>query len=159
MLKATMSLFSREKQSPCPGESSCGMGRALAIGQPRDVLINLSGRSVNCRYTAKNRAEIRESRTGTTRLLGRALSQLARPPRLWMNASTATIYRHALDRPMDEATGELGGKEPDAPAEWGFSIDVATSWERAFFECPTPRTRKGALRSSVILSPDAGGIV
>src|SRR5215475_2700979 len=76
-----------------------------------DVLINLSGRNVNCRYTEKNRTEIKESRTATTQLLGRALSRLARPPRLWMNASTATIYRHALDRAMDEATGEIGGQE------------------------------------------------
>jgi uncharacterized protein len=74
-----------------------------------------------------------------------------------MNASTATIYRHALDRPMDEATGEIGGKEPDAPSAWRFSIDVATSWEDAFFCSPAPGTRKIALRSAVIMSPDRGG--
>jgi hypothetical protein len=125
-----------------------------------DVLINMSGRSVNCRYTAKNRAEIKESRTATTRLLGQAITQLAHPPRLWMNASTATIYRHALDRPMDEATGEIGGKEDerDVPSTWRFSIDVATSWEQSFFSANTPNTRKVALRSAMIMSPDAGGI-
>jgi uncharacterized protein (TIGR01777 family) len=125
-----------------------------------DVLINMSGRSVNCRYTANNRAEIKESRVATTRLLDQAITQLARPPRLWMNASTATIYRHALDRPMDEATGEIGGKEDerDVPSTWRFSIDVATSWERAFFLANTPNTRKVALRSAMIMSPDAGGI-
>jgi uncharacterized protein len=77
-----------------------------------DVLINLSGRSVNCRYSSANRREIMESRTQSTRVLGEALNRLADPPRLWMNASTATIYRHSLDRPMDEISGELGGNEP-----------------------------------------------
>jgi uncharacterized protein (TIGR01777 family) len=123
-----------------------------------DVLINLSGRSVNCRYTTKNRAEIKESRTATTSLLGVALGQLARPPRLWMNASTATIYRHALDRPMDEATGEIGGKEYGVPSAWRFSIDVATAWEHSFFSANTPNTRKIALRSAMIMSPEEGGI-
>src|SRR5688572_19505633 len=75
-----------------------------------------------------------------------------------MNASTATIYRHALDRPMDEPHGELGGLEPNVPETWRFSIDVATSWERTFFDVPTPHTRKVALRSALTLSPDPGGI-
>ena len=75
-----------------------------------------------------------------------------------MNASTATIYRHDLHRPMDEQTGEIGGNEPNAPAKWRFSIDVATNWEKAFFDAPTPRTRKIALRSAVIMSPDRGGV-
>ena len=123
-----------------------------------DVLINMTGRSVNCRYTPKNRAEIKESRVATTRLLGQAITQLARPPRLWMNASTATIYRHALDRPMDEASGEIGGNEDDIPSTWRFSIDVATSWEQAFFSANTPNTRKVALRSAMVMSTDAGGV-
>lgn len=123
-----------------------------------DVLINLSGRSVNCRYTTKNRTEIKESRTATTYLLGMALGQLARPPRLWMNASTATIYRHTLDRPMDEATGEIGGRECDVPSTWRFSIDVATGWEQSFFSANTPNTRRIALRSAMTMSPDPGGV-
>ncbi len=123
-----------------------------------DVLINLAGRSVNCRYTKKNRREIIDSRVESTRILGVAVSQGSRPPSLWINASTATIYRHALDRPMDEATGELGGNEPDAPDTWKFSIDVARRWEAAFFEASTPRTRKVALRSAMVMSPDRGGV-
>jgi uncharacterized protein len=123
-----------------------------------DVVINLAGRSVDCRYTPANRRAIKESRIQTTRLLGQAIGQSVHPPRLWMNASTATIYRHALDRPMDEQTGEIGGNEPDAPAKWRFSIDVATSWEKTFFEAVTPNTRKNALRSAVIMSPDRGGV-
>jgi uncharacterized protein len=123
-----------------------------------DLVINLAGRSVNCRYSAANRKAMMDSRTETTRLLGRAISQLAHPPRLWMNASTATIYRHIYDRPMDELTGEIGGKEPDAPTKWKFSIDVATGWEAAFFEANTPGVRKIALRSAMIMSPGRGGI-
>ena len=123
-----------------------------------DVVINLAGRSVNCRYTAENRQEILDSRIKTTALLGRAISQSAHPPRLWMNASTATIYRHIYDRPMDEETGEIGGNEPEAPAEWKFSIEVATGWEKVFFEAPTPNTRKIALRSAIMMSPDRGGV-
>ena len=122
-----------------------------------DVLINLVGRSVNCRYTAGNRRAIMESRVQSTRLLGQAIARLVRPPRLWMNASTATIYRHALDRAMDEDTGEIGN-ERDCPSSWRFSIDVATSWEEAFFSAVTPQTRKIALRSAVTLSPDRGGL-
>jgi uncharacterized protein len=123
-----------------------------------DVVINLAGRSVNCRYTTANRKAIMDSRTETTGLLGRAIGQLTHPPHLWMNASTATIYRHIYDRAMDEQTGEIGGGEPDAPAKWRFSIDVATRWENAFFNAVTPHTRKIALRSAMIMSPDRGGI-
>ncbi len=123
-----------------------------------DVLINLAGRNVNCRYSPENRETIKQSRVQSTRLLGRAMARLASPPRLWMNASTATIYRHSLDRPMDEDTGEIGGHERNCPSSWRFSIDVATSWEEAFFSVVTPRTRKIALRSAMTMSPDQGGI-
>ena len=123
-----------------------------------DVIINLAGRNVNCRYNRANRREIKESRVLSTRIVGQAIAGAAQPPALWMNASTATIYRHALDRPMDEVSGELGGHEPGAPDTWNFSIDVATCWEREFFAARTPSTRKIALRSAMTMSPDAGGI-
>ena len=123
-----------------------------------DLVVNLAGRSVNCRYNARNRTEIKESRVGTTNLLGEAISQLAKPPRVWMNASTATIYRHAMDRSMDEMTGEIGGNEPNAPSTWRFSIEVATGWEDAFFSTSLKNTRKVALRSAMTMSPDRGGI-
>lgn len=123
-----------------------------------DVVVNLAGRNVNCRYTPEHRREIMDSRVISTRILGEAIGQLSAPPRVWLNSSTATIYRHAFDRPMDETTGEIGGNEPDAPQSWRFSIQVATAWEEAFFAASTPNTRKVALRSSVILSPDRGGI-
>jgi uncharacterized protein (TIGR01777 family) len=121
-----------------------------------DVCINLAGRSVNCRYTAENRRQIYDSRIDTTKLLGVAIGQMADPPKLWLNASTATIYRHALDRPMDEATGELGGSERGAAKTWNFSIKVAKDWEAAFFAADTPHTRKVALRSAITFSPVPG---
>ena len=134
------------------------LGDWTEVLEGSEVLINLAGRSVNCRYNTKNRREIIDSRLESTRILGLAVARCERPPVLWTNASTATIYRHALDRPMDEATGELGGKEPDAPDTWKFSIDVARRWEAAFFEGATPLTRKIALRSAMIMSPDRGGV-
>jgi uncharacterized protein len=122
-----------------------------------DVIVNLAGRSVDCRYNAASRREIKESRIRTTRLIGDAIAGAAHPPSIWLNASTATIYRHAFDRPMDEASGELGGSELDAPETWRFSIDVAVAWEKAFSEAATPHTRKVALRSAIMMSPDCGG--
>lgn len=123
-----------------------------------DVCINLAGRSVDCRYNAENRRAIYESRIRSTRLLNQVIASLNKPPRVWVNASTATIYRHALDRPMDEANGELGGNEPGASDTWNFSIEVAKGWEEAFFATSTPRTRKIAIRSAMTFSPDRGGV-
>jgi hypothetical protein len=123
-----------------------------------EVVINLAGRSVNCRYTAKNRRLIMDSRVKSTQIVGRAIAQAAQPPRLWLQASTATIYAHRYDANNDEATGIIGGDEPDAPAKWRFSIDVASAWERAATEITTPQTRKVLMRSAMIMSPDRGGI-
>ena len=139
---------------PWDGET---LGDWVSQLEGADVLINLAGRSVNCRYTPANRASIMNSRVRSTRVLGQSICQLAHPPRLWMNSSTATIYRHSLDRPMDEDTGEFGGHEPAAPETWRFSIEVARNWEDAFFSAVTPRTRKIALRSAVVMSPRRGG--
>jgi len=99
-----------------------------------------------------------ESRVRSTRLLNKVIASLSHPPAIWINASTATIYRHALDRPMDEATGELGGSEPGAPETWNFSIGVAKAWEKEFFSVSMARTRKVAIRSAMTFSPDRGGM-
>jgi uncharacterized protein len=123
-----------------------------------DVLINLTGRSVNCRYNAVNRREILESRVQSTRVLGEAVNAVSRPPRVWLQSSTATIYAHRYDAPNDERSGILGGSEPNAPSTWRFSIDVARAWEDAFNDARTDRTRKVALRSAMTLSPDPGGV-
>jgi uncharacterized protein (TIGR01777 family) len=123
-----------------------------------DVLINLAGRSVNCRYNERNRRLITNSRVESTRIIGEAIARCERPPRLWLQASTATIYAHRYDAPNDEATGILGGNEPDAPDTWRFSIDVAKAWEQAADDATTPRTRKVFMRSAMTMSPDLGGI-
>jgi uncharacterized protein (TIGR01777 family) len=123
-----------------------------------DAVINLVGRSVNCRYTAKNRREILESRIASVLTVAQAISQARRPPPVWLQASTATIYAHTYDVPNDEVSGVIGGTEPNAPAAWRFSIDVATAWEKALDEAATPGTRKVKLRSAMIMSPDRGGI-
>ncbi len=122
-----------------------------------DVVINLAGRSVNCRYTPENRRAILESRVVSTRLIGEAIGRARRPPRVWLQASTATVYAHRFDAANDEATGLLGGSEPEAPETWRFSIEVATAWEKALEEAVTPHTRKVAMRSAIVMSPDSGG--
>jgi uncharacterized protein (TIGR01777 family) len=123
-----------------------------------EVVINLAGRNVNCRYTPENRRLIKESRVDSTRIVGEAIQQAARPPRVWLQASTATIYAHRYDAPNDEASGILGGSEPDAPDTWAFSIEVAKAWEQTLDEAETPHTRKVKLRSAMTMSPERGGI-
>jgi uncharacterized protein (TIGR01777 family) len=123
-----------------------------------DVVINLAGRNVNCRYTAENRREIMDSRVASTRVVGQAIAACARPPRVWLQASTATIYSHRYDAPNDDETGVIGGREPDAPADWRFSIDVATAWEAAALGSARVGTRLVLLRSSMVMSSDRGGI-
>ena len=122
------------------------------------VVINLAGRSVDCRYTRTNRESIRTSRLESTRVVGEAIAQSSNPPPVWLQASTATIYAHRFDAANDEITGVIGGSEPNSPDTWRFSIDVATAWERALNEAETPRTRKVLLRSAMTMSPDHGGI-
>ena len=123
-----------------------------------DAVINLAGRNVNCRYNADNRRQIKESRTRSTRAVGRAIAGAARPPRTWLQASTATIYAHRYDAPNDEATGLLVGSENGAPDTWKFSLDVAHSWEQAAQELSLPKTRTVLLRSAMTMSPDPGGV-
>lgn len=131
-----------------------------------DVCIHLSGRNINCRYTARNRSELHDSRIGPTRTLQQAFAMLPNPPWLWMNASSATIYRHALDRDMDEASGEIGGNElveswmgrRPAPEKWAWTVQLIREWEKAFFSTPTPRTRKIALRTSLVMGAAPGGV-
>ncbi len=123
-----------------------------------DVLVNLAGRSVNCRYTAANRKLITDSRVRSTRAVGEAVAAAKRPPRVWLQAGTATIYAHRFDVPNDETTGIIGGDEPDAPDTWRFSVGVAKAWEEAFAAAVVPHTRKVVLRSAMTMSPDRGGV-
>lgn len=113
-----------------------------------EAVVNLAGRTVNCRYNEKNKQQIYDSRLHSTRVVGEAISHCANPPKVWINSSSATIYRHALDRPMDEATGEIGT---------GFSVDVCRRWEQTLAEAQTPQTRKVALRAAIALGKGKGG--
>lgn len=126
-----------------------------------DVCINLAGRSINSRLTARTREELYHSRIHSTRLLGAVIGQLTRPPRVWLNASAATIYRHSIDLPMDEYSGEIGGNElissrRRAPRKWDFYVRLSQEWEKALFSAPTPHTRRVALRIPVVMSPNGG---
>ena len=123
-----------------------------------DVVINMAGRSVNCRYSDANRQEILASRVQSTRVVGQAIAQSRRPPRLWLQASTATIYAHTYERANEERSGVIGGNESGTPDSWKFSIEVARAWESAFDEVVLERTRKIALRSAMTLSPDQDGV-
>jgi uncharacterized protein (TIGR01777 family) len=113
------------------------------------AVINLAGRTVNCRYTVKNKQEIYDSRLLSTAVIGRAIAAAKNPPKTWLNSSSATIYRDARDRPMDEATGDIGQ---------GFSVDVCQKWEQALSDAQTPHTRKIALRSAMVFGPGKGGV-
>lgn len=112
-----------------------------------DLVINLAGKSVNCRYNEANKREILQSRTETTRLIGAAIMKCHHPPRLWINSSTATIYRHAADRLMTEEHGEIGK---------GFSVGVALEWEKTFFDFHLSDTRQIALRMAIVLGKQGG---
>lgn len=123
-----------------------------------DVVINLAGRSVNCRYTRANLDEMMRSRVASTRVIGEAIARSRRPPMVWLQASTATIYAHRFDAPNDELTGAVGGREPDVPSYWKFSIDIAMAWEAAQAAANVPQTRRVAMRAAMVMSPDRGGI-
>jgi uncharacterized protein len=121
----------------------------IAALENAEMLINLAGKSVDCRYNEKNKQEIFDSRINTTKALGQAVLQCKKPPPFWVNSSTATIYRHALDRPMTESTGEIGS---------GFSVNVATNWEKSFFDFKLTNTRQVALRMAIVLGKNGGVI-
>ena len=123
-----------------------------------DAVINLAGRTVNCRYTAANKRAMMSSRVDSTRAVGEAIARAARPPRVWLQMSTATIYAHRFDAANDEATGRIGGDEPDVPAYWRFSIDIAKAWEAAQADAATTGTRKVAMRTAMVMTPERGGV-
>jgi uncharacterized protein len=132
-------------------------GAWTAVLEGCDAVVNLAGRGVNCRYTAENLREMMDSRVRTAELVGAAIARCERPPKVWLQASTATIYAHRHDAPNDELTGRIGGTEPGVPAYWEFSVRIAREWERAQREAATPETRKVALRTAMVMSPDRGG--
>jgi uncharacterized protein (TIGR01777 family) len=122
-----------------------------------DAVVNLAGRSVNCRNTEANLRAMLDSRIDSTRVVGEAIAAAARPPRVWLQMSTATIYSHRLDAPNDEASGLIGGTEPDVPGYWGRSVTIAKRWEETLFSAATPHTRRVALRTAIVMWPGRGG--
>lgn len=123
-----------------------------------DVVINLAGRSVSCRYTKENLTEMMRSRVRSARVVGQAIAAASRPPRVWLQMSTATIYAHTYGAPNDDVTGVIGGSEKGIPSYWAFSVDIAQAWERELDEARVPLTRKVALRTAMVMTPDRGGV-
>ncbi|MFI7675489.1 TIGR01777 family oxidoreductase [Actinophytocola sp. NPDC049390] len=122
-----------------------------------DAVVNLAGRSVNCRYTPANLREMMASRVDSARVVGAAIAAAARPPAVWLQMSTATIYAHRVDAANDEVTGVIGGEEPDVPGYWAYSVEIAKRWEAAQTAADTPATRKVALRTAIVMSGEKGG--
>jgi uncharacterized protein len=128
---------------------TCTVGDWVRELEGAAAVVNLTGRSVNCRYTSRNRREIMESRVNSTRVVGQGITRCENPPRVWLNASTATIYNHTFGAPHDESSRQM---DPAQQAKDAFSVEVAQAWERALNESVTFRTRKVALRTSMVLS-------
>lgn len=145
----------REREVGWDGET---LGAWADVVDGSDVVINLAGRSVSCRYTEANLRAMMDSRVRSARIVGEAIGAAARPPKVWLQMSTATVYAHRFDAANDEATGIVGGAEPDVPDYWGFSVEIAKAWEAAQEQARTPDTRKVALRSAMVMSPDREGV-
>lgn len=122
-----------------------------------DAVINLAGRSIDCRYTEKNLRELFASRIESTRVIGEAIARAARPPAVWLQASAAALYAHRYDAPNDEATGIIGDP-PGTPARWRHSVELTLAWEKALADAVTPRTRKIALRTTLVMGPAKGSV-
>ncbi|QLQ36494.1 TIGR01777 family oxidoreductase [Micromonospora robiginosa] len=149
-------------RSPRGGRQVHWDGRTLGDWAERidgsDVVVNLAGRSVSCRYTPPNLEAMMRSRVDSTRVVGEAIARATRPPAVWLQMSTATIYAHRFDAANDEHDGLIGGDERGVPGYWAYSIEIARTWEAAQEQAATPRTRKLALRSAMVMSPDRGGV-
>ncbi|MET7475617.1 TIGR01777 family oxidoreductase [Streptomyces sp. NPDC005648] len=151
-------LTRRPKREREVGWDGATLGRWADVVDGCDAVINLAGRSVSCRYTDENLRAMMDSRVDSARVVGEAIAAAARPPRVWLQMSTATIYAHRFDAANDETTGVVGGSEPGVPGYWAYSVEIAENWERAQAEARTPATRKVALRSAMVMSPDRGGV-
>ena len=134
------------------------LGSWASVIDGAGAVVNLTGRSVNCRYTRANLEAMMASRVDSTRVVGEAVARAARPPRVWLQMSTATIDAHTFGPAHDESSGVIGGGEPGAPAYWSRSVEIAKAWEREQQDAKTPSTRKVALRTAMVMSPDRAGI-
>ncbi len=150
-------------RSPAPGLpwrtavwDAMSPGPWMAEIDGADAVINLAGRTVNCRYSAAHRRQIVDSRTRSTRVIGEAIARASRPPSLWLQAATATIYAHRYDTANDETSGIIPDTEPGVPETWNFSTGVARTWEKALADADAPRTRKVALRIGIVMGAEPG---
>lgn len=153
-----VTVLSRSGTAEVPGSRALtwngrSLGEWASSIDGADAIVNLAGRSVNCRYDDENKKQIMESRTESTRVLGEAIGRATVKPKVWLNMSTATIYRSATDHAQDEETGNIGSTE----GPWGFSIQVATAWERTVNEMDTPGVRKVAMRTAMVMGKEEGG--
>jgi uncharacterized protein (TIGR01777 family) len=156
-------VLTRGRAASLPGARSVAwdgrsLGPWMAELDGAEVVINLAGRSVDCRYHERNLAVMMRSRVDSTRVVGQAIAAAKNPPRVWLQAATATIYAHRFDASNDEASGIIGGSEPDVPQLWGRSVDIGRAWESEINAAPTIRTRKVILRTALVMSPARGGI-
>ncbi len=151
-------ILSRGSEEPSTRWDGKTLGQWQQHVDEADVIINLAGRTVNCRYTETNLQQMMDSRVDSTRVVGQAIQASPAPPKVWLQMSTATIYAHRFDAANDEATGIIGGQEQNVPAYWARSIDIAKAWEQTFELANTPTTRKIALRTSMVMSPDKDGV-
>lgn len=152
-----------ELAAPCEGESyRIWDGASLDSWQEEldgaNWVVNLAGRTVNCRYTSENMRQMMNSRVDSVRVIGQAIAACSKPPSMWFQMSTATIYAHRFDVANDEEQGVIGGQEPGVPAYWARSVEIAKAWERTLEESPTPNTRKVALRAAMVMDHSKGGI-
>lgn len=154
----TVQILSRSATDPALKWDGRTDGPWMATLDGADAVINLTGRSVNCRYHWANLNEMMASRIDSVLAIGRAIRAARRPPAVWLQASTATIYAHTHGPAHDEATGHLGGNVPGTPAYWAYSVHIARCWELALDSVQTPTTRKVALRLGFTMSPDQDGI-
>jgi len=140
---------------PWDGET---LGEWKDVVDGADVVVNLAGRSVNCRYNPKNLDEMMQSRIRSVKVIGEAIRRSKNPPKVWLQASTATIYAHRYDAPNDELTGIIGGDEPGASYTWNESIKIAKAWESETNAIETPGTRKVLMRSAMTMSADSDSV-
>ena len=151
-------VLSRRTSDPARAWDGKTLGAWTQHIDSADVVINLTGLTVNCRYSEENLRQMMDSRVDSTRVIGEAIANSDSAPKVWLQMSTATIYAHRFDTANDEATGIIGGEEPDVPAYWARSIDIAKAWESELAAASTPATRKVALRTAMVMSPDKGSV-
>ncbi len=143
------------RQSPEVFWDAETLGEWVQTLEGSQAVINLAGRSVNCRFTPENKRQVMASRVNSTRILGEAIAGCSQPPAVWLNSSTATIYKHTFNRAHDETSTDF---RPTVEAKDAYSVQVALAWEKAFTDAPTPRTRKVALRTTLVMGTVPGGV-